>query len=210
MQIVPHDWVTLLFMRYINCRLIYKLPNLPCSRAWFYSNLPQWQSGREQWWPCQQWRSWHACDEEMKNQTMLLLYRCPWNSGLHHWNKNKGAKNKNPPVDVLPIFDSPKEHDAGEGVAEEQQEHANDDEEALVHADDHRQQQHLQRDLHSEHRQTVQWLHREPGFRYRVGISGKRCSHMLSAYGEEPEDNHAGAHHVGVGVLQENRKRFIC
>lgn len=61
------------------------------------------------------------------------------------------------PVDVLSVFDSPKEHDAGKRVAEEQEEHADDDEEALVHADHHRQQQHLQSDLHSQHRRTVQW-----------------------------------------------------
>lgn len=64
-------------------------------------------------------------------------------------------KKKTLPVDVLSIFDSPKEHDASKGVAEEQQEHADDDEEALVHADNHRQQQHLQSDLHSQHGATT-------------------------------------------------------
>lgn len=125
----------------------------------------------------------------------------------------RSKKKKNLPVDVLSIFDSPKEHDSGEGVAEEQQEHADDDEKALVHADDHRQQQHLQRDLHSKRRRTVQWLHRGRGLPYRHSLAlEQRCPHVLPAYGKEPEDNHTGPHHVGVCVLKggEKKKHFEC
>lgn len=50
----------------------------------------------------------------------------------------------NSPVNVLSIFHSAKENNAGKRVAEEKEKHAHDDEEALVHADDHSQQQHLQ------------------------------------------------------------------
>lgn len=63
-------------------------------------------------------------------------------------------KIKSSPVDVLSIFDSSKENNACKCVAEEEEEHANDDEEALVHADYHSQQQHLQSHLYSSHRHT--------------------------------------------------------
>ena len=43
------------------------------------------------------------------------------------------------PVDVLSVLDGSKENDASEGVADEEEEHAHDDEEALVHADHHSQ-----------------------------------------------------------------------
>lgn len=48
------------------------------------------------------------------------------------------------PVDVLSIFDSSKEDDSSKCIAEEKEKHAHNDEEALVHADYHSQQQHLQ------------------------------------------------------------------
>lgn len=58
------------------------------------------------------------------------------------------------PVDVLSVFDCSKENNAGKCVAEQKEEHAHDDEEALVHADYHSQQQHLQSHLHSSHTDT--------------------------------------------------------
>lgn len=53
------------------------------------------------------------------------------------------------PVDVLSIFDSSKENNASKCIAEKEEKHAHDDEEALVHADYHSQQQHLQRHLNT-------------------------------------------------------------
>lgn len=61
-------------------------------------------------------------------------------------------KIKNLPVNVLSIFDRSKENNTSKRVAEEKEEHANDDEEALVHANYHGQQQHLQSHLYSSHR----------------------------------------------------------
>lgn len=60
-------------------------------------------------------------------------------------------KNAASPVDVLSVLDGSKENYAGKCVAEEEEEHAHDDEEALVHADHHGQQQHLQSHLNSSH-----------------------------------------------------------
>lgn len=54
------------------------------------------------------------------------------------------CSNQTLPVDVLSVLNSAEENDASKGIAEEKEEHPHDDEEALVHADDHRQQQHLQ------------------------------------------------------------------
>ena len=54
------------------------------------------------------------------------------------------------PVNVLSVFDSSKENYASKSVTEEKEEHAHDDEEALVHADNHSQQQHLQSYLYSQ------------------------------------------------------------
>lgn len=56
---------------------------------------------------------------------------------------------KSVPVDVLSKFHSSEENYPCKRIAEEEEEHANDDEEALVHADYHSQQQHLQSHLHS-------------------------------------------------------------
>lgn len=44
------------------------------------------------------------------------------------------------PVNVLPILDSPEEYHPCKGVTKQQQEHADNDEEALVHADHHSEQ----------------------------------------------------------------------
>lgn len=35
------------------------------------------------------------------------------------------------------------------------------------------------------------------------------CTHMLPTYGEESEDNHTCAHHVGIGIL-EGKMIVIC
>lgn len=43
------------------------------------------------------------------------------------------------PVDVFSKFDRSKENNTSKCIAKEQEEHANDDEEALVHTDDHSQ-----------------------------------------------------------------------
>lgn len=41
------------------------------------------------------------------------------------------------PVNVLAVFDGAEEDDTGDSVAQQQQEHAHDNKETLVHADDH-------------------------------------------------------------------------
>lgn len=109
------------------------------------------------------------------------------------------------PVDVLSVFDSSKENDAGKRVTEEEEEHPHDDEEALVHAHDHGQQQHLQRDLQTSHKSGA-------CFRVTIYLCGfppppHKCTHVFPAYCEESEDNHTSAHHVGVCVLHEGNKR---
>lgn len=48
------------------------------------------------------------------------------------------------PVKVLAVFDGAEQDHAGESVAQQQQEHAHDNKETLVHTDDHRQQKHLE------------------------------------------------------------------
>lgn len=66
--------------------------------------------------------------------------------------ENTEAIDSSLPVDVLSVFDRSKENNAGKGITEEEEEHAHDDEEALVHADHHGQQQHLQSHLQPSQR----------------------------------------------------------
>lgn len=47
------------------------------------------------------------------------------------------------PVNVLPIFHSTKQNNSSKSVTQQQEEHAYYDKEALVHADDHCQEEHL-------------------------------------------------------------------
>ena len=49
-----------------------------------------------------------------------------------------------PPVQILSIFDSSEKDDSRKSVAEDEDEEREDDEEALVHWNQHSQQQHLQ------------------------------------------------------------------
>jgi hypothetical protein len=48
------------------------------------------------------------------------------------------------PIDGLPVLHGPEEDDAGQRVAANEQEHAHDDEEALVHAHEDGLHQHLE------------------------------------------------------------------
>lgn len=110
-------------------------------------------------------------------------------------------KNAASPVDVLSVLDGSEENYAGKCVAEEEEEHAHDDEEALVHADHHGQQQHLQSHLNSSHTHTSLLLG------YTFGLFGQKIlqhkhTHMLPTYREESEDNHTCAHHVGICILE--------
>lgn len=62
--------------------------------------------------------------------------------------EGQGKTDKNSvPVDVLSKFDCSKKDNTSKCIAKEEEEHANDDEEALVHADYYSQQQHLQSHL---------------------------------------------------------------
>lgn len=78
---------------------------------------------------------------------------------------------KDSPPYALPILDGTKENAAGQGIWEDEEEHAHDDEEALVHWDAHCQHEHL-----------------EGG--------------MFPRDGEEPQDVHHEAKHVGLISLK--------
>lgn len=47
------------------------------------------------------------------------------------------------PVNVLSVFHGTKQNNPSKGIAQQQEEHSYDDKEALVHADNHGQKEHL-------------------------------------------------------------------
>ncbi len=121
------------------------------------------------------------------------------------------------PVDVFSIFDSSKENNASKSITEEKEEHANDDEEAFVHADYHSQQQHLQSHLYQSHTDTHARTFRSKSCysthsflsecTTKEYLQAQNYTHVLPTYCEKPEDNHTGAHHVGVCILRKKRYR---
>ena len=60
------------------------------------------------------------------------------------------------PIDCFSILDRPEQDDAGQGVAGDEEEHAHDDEEALVHAHEHGLHQHLQRRVLARDREETE------------------------------------------------------
>lgn len=89
--------------------------------------------------------------------------RPPCSVGSESWWQSmaRSAQSGNSPAEALSVFDRPEQDAAGEGVDEDEQEHAHDDEEALVDGHDHRQHQHLQRGVLARDGEEAQDDHHE-------------------------------------------------